>query len=104
MRYHTEQFDIAVGNSKVRNRTCAALLVIFSTCIAAGVWGGLNWEGRRLDGARAGVATSAGLRQAGFKPGARRLIYPVRAQFYPALPGPWPRRPVPYLRSRLFPM
>ncbi|MGA2796358.1 MAG: polysaccharide biosynthesis/export family protein [Thermoguttaceae bacterium] len=68
MRYHTEQFALAVGNSKVRYRTRAALLAIFSTCIAAGVWGGLNWEGRRQDGARAGVATSAGLRQAGFKP------------------------------------
>ncbi|MGD0517234.1 MAG: polysaccharide biosynthesis/export family protein [Thermoguttaceae bacterium] len=76
MRYHTERSDFAIGNSTVRNRVCATLFAGFLACIAATVWGGMSWEGRKLDGARAGVATSAGLRQADIKAARVALFTP----------------------------
>ncbi|MGD0656082.1 MAG: polysaccharide biosynthesis/export family protein, partial [Thermoguttaceae bacterium] len=76
MRYHAERSDFVVGNNTVCNRACAALLAVFLMYIATTVWGGMSWEGRKMDGARAGVATSAGLRQADLKAARVALFTP----------------------------
>jgi polysaccharide export outer membrane protein len=72
MQYHTEQSDLAVKNSTIRNGTFVALLAGALACIAASIWCGGSWEGRELDRARAGLATSAGDRHADLK--AARVI------------------------------
>ena len=64
MIYHTEQSDLAVKNSTIRNRAFVVLLAGVLACIAVSVWCGMSWEGMKLDGARAGVATPAGHRYA----------------------------------------
>lgn len=61
---NTEQSHIVVRNKSVRNRAYATLSAGFLACIAVIVWSGKSGEGRKLDVARAGVATSAGFRQA----------------------------------------
>jgi len=67
MRFYIKQSDITARTKIVRSRTFAALLALGLACIAVSVWGGMVWEGRKPDGARAGVATSAGHRHAGLK-------------------------------------
>jgi polysaccharide biosynthesis/export protein len=67
MQYHTEQSNLAVKNSTIRNGALIAMLAGVLACIAASVWCGRSWEGRKLDGARAGVANSAGDRHADLK-------------------------------------
>jgi polysaccharide export outer membrane protein len=66
MRYYKGLTDLASGNQEVCGWKYSAILAGLSACIAATVWGGLNWEGRQLDGAQAGVAAPAGLRHADF--------------------------------------
>jgi polysaccharide biosynthesis/export protein len=61
MRYHTNRSAIAVRTF------IAALLTGGLACVALCVWGMTPFEGNKPDGARAGVATSAGLRHAEYE-------------------------------------